>query len=105
MTDLNSAIQSAIIAGRTFAAANPEGPNWYPCGFAWLTYKCRKNGAESKALIANGFRWGDYEKRYMLSGGTFSNTQSMYYKESILRVVQESLKEAGYTFDVQTRID
>jgi hypothetical protein len=103
---LRVAIESAKRAAVEFVKANPEDPkNWYPCGFAWLTYKCRKNAKEAADLIAHGFRWSDYEKRYILSPYEWTNTQAMDYKESILRAMQAELKVHGYEFGIHTRID
>lgn len=106
MNELQLALESAEATARAYIAGNPEGPNWYPCGFVWLTYKCRKNAKESAILIQNGWRWDDYEKRYTLSMGRFHNTQSMSYKEGIARVMLDSLEKAGMTgFAYRERID
>lgn len=107
MSFLSAALHLAIAAGHDYVKATPENPNdWYPCGFAWLTYKCRKNAKESAILKEVGFRWDDYRKEYSLSGGTWSNTQAMDYKTAICLAVLDSLKESGYSnFGFQNRID
>lgn len=104
--NFRDAFITAVKAGNEFVKTTPEG-HWYPCGFAWLTApKVRKNSAEGKAFAAAGFRWDDYRKCFTYSGGNFTNTQSMDYKEAILRVVQQSLESQGLTgFRVETHID
>lgn len=106
--DVQRAADAIIAAGQAYVAANPEGQNWYPCGFAWITYKCRKNAKEAGSLIARGFRWSDYEKEYTLSAGKFTNTQSMNYQEDILRAAVRAADPFiadGVTFRVRSRID
>lgn len=103
---LQTALNRAVAAAQTYIAKNPDGPNWYPCGFVWLTYKCRKNAKESAILIKNGWRWDDYEKRYTLSMGRFHNTQSMDYKAGIARAMLDSLKQDGMVgFSYRENID
>lgn len=102
---LEDAIVKGTAAAFAFVNANPEGKNWYPCGFAWLAYKCRKNAREAAVLKAHGFSWDDYEKCYSLWAGKFHNTQSMDYKESILRAMNEVIAAEGFTMRVRTRID
>ena len=46
--NLNAALNVAIAAGRV-EAQTPES-SWFPCGFAWLAYKCRKNAKIGKEL-------------------------------------------------------
>lgn len=106
--DVQNAIQAAKNAARAYVAANPEGPNWYPCGFAWMTYKCRKNAKEAGALQAEGFRWDDYRKMYTMSAYQFVNTQSMNYQEDILRAAVRATAQFipdGVVFGVESRID
>lgn len=105
MTDLATALKTAFLAGNSFVADTPEG-HWYPCGFAWLTYKCRKNAKEAATLKDNGFRWDDYRKEYTLGAFKWKATQSMDYQISIVREVQQSLAESGFPqFGVDSRID
>lgn len=80
---LQAALANGSLAAQHYVSQNPEGANWYPCGFAWATYKCRKNAAEAKVLTAYGWTWDDYRKLYTLSMGKFHNTQSMDYKVAI----------------------
>ena len=102
-------IQNAIAAGKKaaaqYVAQNPEGSNWWPCGFAWVNYKCRKNAAEASVLIDEGFRWDDYRKTYTLSAGKWHNTQSMDYKVEIIRAFKAAAGEAGVAFGIEDRID
>ena len=102
--DLDTALKNAAAAERAYFATNPEPRNWFPCGFSWLSFRCRKNAKVSKTLIANGFRWEDYRKAYIRSSSTFS--QSMYYTAAGLEVAAKSLEDAGFAgFYVDTRID
>lgn len=105
LTDLATALQNAKAAAVTWLKANPEGPNWYPCGFAYLTYKCRKNAKEAATLKHHGFSWNDYHKQYERTAYDMTNTQSMDYKESLLRVMADSLRNEGFAFNVRTYID
>ena len=104
-------IQNAIAAGKKaaaqYVAQNPEGSNWWPCGFAWVNYKCRKNAKEAGALMAEGFTWDDYRKVYSLSPYAWTNTQSMDYKAAILRdfVAAANTYMAADLFSVRTYID
>lgn len=98
---------TAANVARAYIAEHPEGPNWYPCGFAWVSApKMRKNGKGWEMLKAVGFKWNDYDKRYQLWAGAFHNTQSMDYKAEIMRVYADALAKAGFPgFTVGTRID
>lgn len=88
----------------------PE-PHWYPCGFAWLSIKMRKNGRLAKTLIAYGFRWNDYDKAYQTSMydrivSIENMSQSMDYRARVLNAVTACLHIHGLTeFYVNTRID
>ena len=99
----------ALTAGRT-EAQTPEA-HWFPCGFAWLAYRCRKNAKISKVLISLGFRWDDYAKHYYTSlygdiPSVSGMQQSMDYRARVLRTVAKSLNESGIEgFYVDTRID
>lgn len=104
-------LQAAITAGNAAAsttAQQPE-PHWFPCGFAWVTYKCRKNAKQAKDLIANDFSWDDYRREYSLSGGRFHNTQSMDHKENIVMAfataANEKLTPGEGHFSTRTYID
>ena len=105
--DVQNAVGYIAAGAAEYVQKNPEGPNWYPCGFAWVTYKCRKNAKEAGSLIARGFRWDDYEKVYTLSAYKFANTQSMDYQESVLRagVAAAARHYPNIHFGIRTRID
>jgi hypothetical protein len=104
--DMQNALDAGEKAAKEYVAGHAEGPNWYPCGFVWLTYKCRKNAKEHVALLSRGWRWDDYDKCYALSMGKFHNTQSMSYKEGIGRAMLERLNQSGIAgFGYRERID
>lgn len=99
------AVEVGMIESKT-----PE-PHWYPCGFAWLAIRIRKNHRLAKTLIGLGFRWDDYDKSYQTS---LYNTipcaysemsQSMDYRARILNSVASVLQSEGMPFNVRTRID
>lgn len=106
---LNVAMVKAIEAGKV-ESLTPE-PHWFPCGFAWLSYRCRKNAKMGKALQILGFRWNDYDKAWQSSlyaeiPCVKDMSQSMDYRSRILRAVCDVLKAEGFTkFYVNTRID
>lgn len=85
-------------------------PHWFPCGFAWLAIKIRKNGALANTLKARGFRWDDYRKHYYFSMSSdmvkaADMWQSMNYRERCLKALAVVLKDAGFDCYVETRID
>lgn len=106
---LNVAMVKAIEAGK--AESMTAETHWYPCGFAWLAYRCRKNSKIGKALQAMGWRWSDYEKAWQTSlydviPAISGMSQSMDYRARILAKVRDVLKAEGFTeFYVETRID
>lgn len=106
---LTKAMNKAIEAGRE-ESKTPEA-HWFPCGNAWLSYKCRKNARIGTILKDMGFRWDDYRKAWQ---STFYNTipciagmsQSMEYRARIVREMARVLKEEGFEgFYVETWID
>ena len=105
--DMQNALEAAKRAGQAHIAANPEDRNdWFPCGFVWLTYKCRKNAKEHVALLSHGWRWDDYEKRYTFTMSAMHNTQSMNYKAGIARAMLKALNDSGIVgFSYRERID
>lgn len=105
--ELFVALRTAERAADEYMAKNPENQDhWYPCGFAWVSFpKIRKNAKESAELIAHGWRWDDYLKRYTLWGGHFSSTQSMDYKEAVCDAYSKTMRSLGYNTSVSTRID
>lgn len=104
---LPSAIKTAVAVGYAYVNANPENEaNWFPCGFVWLTYRCRKNSKEGKVLASLGFRWSDYDKQYQHSFYEVKHTQAMTYREQILTAMKDSLHANGFTgFEMVSRID
>ena len=107
--NLNAALNVAIAAGRV-EAQTPES-SWFPCGFARLAYKCRKNAKIGKELQQLGFRWNDYDKAWQTSlydsiPPISGRSQSMDYRARVLNTVAKSLRESGFDgFYVDTRID
>lgn len=103
--DFALALESAAATAFAYAQANAEG-HWYPCGFVWMTYRCRKNAKVAKVLLNDGWRWDDYEKAYTLTMSRFTNSQSMDYKAGIARAYLNSLQCAGMDgFSFRERID
>lgn len=92
----------AINAGAAYGKTLNVG--WYPCGFAGITYKCRKNAKEAKVLIDCGFHWSDYEKQYRLSAP--EGSQSMTAKEMVAQHIIDRLEAEGIKgFATYSRID
>lgn len=91
-------------------AVTPE-PHWYPCGFAWLAIKHRKNGPLSATFKHLGWRWNDYEKAYTYSMPASFRVapnmgQSMDYAARCLGALGRVLSDqGGVQADVITRID
>ena len=89
-------------------ASIPEA-SWYPCGFAYLCIKVRKNSKLAHPLLQCGFRWNDYNKEYRygmphelkLQG----MTQSMDYAERCLNAIVKKLEPLELTCYVHTHID
>ena len=84
--------------------------HWYPCGFAWLVIKVRKNDKVSHTLKSLGFRWSDYNKQYQFSMPceaykAAGMQQSMDYATRCLTALANVLNDAGYPCFVQSRID
>ena len=85
-------------------------PHWFPCGFAWLALKIRKNGKLAHTLKSLGFRWDDYRKHYYFSMSSDmvkapDMWQSMDYRSRCLNAVSTVLNDAGFPTYVETRID
>ena len=102
------ALRDAIAAGRraadqfVFLHTCPEA---FPCGFAWITFRCRKNSKLAPVLLEAGFRWDDYDKRYIMSPYAWTNTQDMDFKEQICRAFVDAAEDVGAHFGVRSRID
>ena len=77
----------------------------YPCGFAWVTYKARKNDAFGLILKERGLMdWDPYQKRFKYWVGEFN--QSMSHKEVFAEKLAELLtKEFGAQFSYGSRMD
>lgn len=104
-------LQNALNAGLAAAAEEsktPE-PQWYPCGFAWLNIRMRKNHRLSRILIENGWRWDDYRKSYTfslpMSMHAPNMSQAMDYKERVLQKMRDVLLDYGVPSYVSTHID
>jgi hypothetical protein len=106
VADLDAAIIAGKQAARDFMATNPEDKaDWFPCGLAWVTYRCWKNAKEAATLTAHGFKWNDYQKQYELTAYEFTMTQSMNRQSAILRNVSEKIRAAGFDAYVRTYVD
>ncbi len=100
---------AAAVAKGRIESQTPES-SWFPCGFASLTCKTRKNSKLGKELVALGFRWSDYEKTFRTAlydtiPPIAGMSQSMDYRERVLNAVASHLNANGYEFSVWTRID
>ena len=90
-------------------ASFPE-KSWFPCGFAWLCCKTRKNSKLGKELVRLGFRWNDYYKRFESSAynsipSIDGMSQSMDYRVRIMQKVADYLNSQGYEFYTDCRMD
>ena len=106
MTDieLKAVLFTANEAARkhVFLHDAPRGMTF--CGFAWAQLHCRKNHKLAKVLIRDGWKWDDYVKAYSLRPRIeWTNTQCMDYKERLMRVYTDTLKEHGIRAGVLTR--
>jgi hypothetical protein len=106
MTMNQNAFASAARAAQARSNLGDTG-HWYPCGFAWVSApKMRKNAKGFKDLVAAGFSWNDYDKRYQLWAGTFTGSQSMDFKEAIAQAYVNTMQAHGFDgFSVGSRID
>lgn len=108
VNDFNNAMEKAIAAATE--SAKVAEPHWYPCGFAWLSLRCRKNAKIGKALNNMGFRWNSYEKAWQSSMYSLPCAdgmgQSMDYRARILQAACDVLHAHGYKdFYVTSRAD
>lgn len=107
-----AALLNAFNIGMEAMAKEAEKPeaHWYPCGFAWIAVKIRKNNKLAKTFLANGWRWDDYAKAY-----TFRMPADMYkvkdmwqsmdYAARCLNAMCKELTAIGVNAYVDTRID
>lgn len=101
--NLTQAINNAFLAVHDFKTTNPETRH-FPCGFAWVSFKCRKNSKVGKELQALGARWSDYNKYYRISVPT--RTQDMEYNIRCCEAFVRAMKANGFDgFNVESRID
>jgi hypothetical protein len=112
MSKINTDFVNAFHRGleKMEEASRIEESHWYPCGFAWVAIKIRKNGALSYSLKELGFRWDDYRKHYYwampYSAVKFSSmSQSMAYRARCLQAITNELNAAGFYCNVETRVD
>jgi hypothetical protein len=96
----------AQIEARKYAL-EAEGDNImvYPCGFAWVELKCRKNSKIGKELEKEGIMdWDDYEKRYKYWIGDYN--QSMLHKAAHGKKLAEILSSELFAeFEMKSRMD
>ena len=88
----------------TFKTAG-ENVMIYPCGFAWVYLKVRKNDAFGKKLESLGLMdWDNYSKHFKYWVGFFN--QSMTHKEVFAEKLAELLtEEFGIQFGSGSRMD
>lgn len=89
---------------RESAIKNASMDVFWPCGFAWITFKMRKNHKHAKALINDGAYWDDYSRAYKYRCHATSS-QNMDYKQAILNDVARYFQDNGIPVYVETRID
>jgi len=77
----------------------------YPCGFAWVYLKIRKNDAFGKKLEEERLMdWDNYAKHYKYWVSEFN--QSLSHKEVFAEKLAELLtKELGMQFNYNSRWD
>ena len=76
----------------------------YPCGFAWVYVKLRKNNPFGKQLESIGFQWDVFRKHYCYWVGEYN--QSCSHKEAHAEKLAELLtKEFGMKFYHSSRLD
>lgn len=77
----------------------------YPCGFAWVELKCRKNSKIGKELESEEiFKWDDYLKVYKYWVGDYN--QSIQHKEVHAEKLAEILsRELFVDFKMNSRMD
>lgn len=77
----------------------------YPCGFAWVELKCRKNSKIGKQLESEGIMdWEPYRKVYKYWVGDYN--QSMMHKLAHAEKLAEILSEELFVnFEADSRMD
>lgn len=104
-TKFDSILKNADLVGHVAAKGQKNLDQMWPCGFAWIVFKIRKNHKHAKALLDAGAYWNDYEKCYQYTPHKFTHSQNMDYKAAILSAVSGYFQEQGLPVWVNTRID
>jgi len=106
MSYLKDAFEKAIAEAKeyTFKTAG-ENVMIYPCGFAWVYLKVRKNDHFGNKLLDEGLMdWDNYAKHSKYWVGFFN--QSMIHKEVFAEKLAELLtEEFGVEFGFDSRMD
>ena len=102
---LVTALSQGRDAGILSAQKNRNMDMIWPCGFAWITLKVRKNHKLAKFLKNFGFSWNDYGKSYQYRGHDISHAQNMDYRVQFLNDMNEVLRANGIPSYVDNRID
>jgi len=103
--DLSTILTNALFAGRKAAIDFKEMDVMWPCGFAWINVKIRKNHRLASILREHGFTWNDYNKTYQYRGHSISGAQNMDYREKFLNVMVDHMRNNGIPCYVETRMD
>jgi len=106
MNNIKDVFEKARIEARKYAFQTAgEDIMIYPCGFAWVYLKVRKNDVFGKQLEALELMdWDNYAKHYKYWVGDFN--QSMSHKEVFAEKFSELLtKEFGKDFHFNSRWD
>ncbi len=77
----------------------------FPCGFAWVKFKVKKNDPVGKELKRQGLmQWDDYYKHYYIWISEYN--QSMLHKEAHAQAMAKILKDRVHkNFDWGSRMD
>jgi len=106
MNYIKEKFEEAQKEARKFAIKE-EGENVmiFPCGFAWIYHKTRKNNKFGKELEQSGlFEWDPYYKRYYYWVGEYN--QSMDHKYAHAKKLAEILTyELAAPFYASSRMD
>lgn len=104
--ELQAVLFSANEAARKHVFLFDEPKGFTFCGFAWAQLHCRKNHKLANVLIRDGWRWNEFSKTYSMRPRIeWTNTQCMDYKERLMRVYTDALKDHGIRAGVSTRAD
>lgn len=103
--EFTTVVNDAVGYGWDYATQSKPAQDSYPCGFAQLNLRLRKNDKRASILTAAGFRWDDYSKVWYLYGGVFTNYQNVDFKENILEAAAKAFEAAGIPVNVSSRWD